>query len=422
MKLSPDNPLHRPGYRFFMLFQAVTSMGGGFHFVASHWILYKETGSPVSTAWLVISHMLPIFFVNPVCGVLVDRYNRRRLLVAGTGYCFLLDIGLLALMSAGQFEHWHLFVYSPLMSIGNALYWTALPAYLREKLEKKELLHANGLNTALMQGGYLLGAGLAGIFYNQLGPIGSFSVDALGFGVGMLGWIYIRHWFKDTPRIHPPGHKGHDFFREFGEGIGYVRSNLGLFALALFGLVPRFAANSVNVLLAGFCKDSLKVGPKGFGILDMAYGFGAMLCGLAIPGILAKYGKPAWVPTFAMLVAAGAIFLESSANSLFIAIVFMAFFGMSCHIVGIMTWTTLQAECEERIIGRMTSLVNVANFLVNPLLIWSLGQFAAREAGLLVHEDPIRDGFVAVALFYLALAALSIAGVYPFLRKLGRSH
>lgn len=405
-----------------MLFQAVTSMGGGFHFVASHWILYKETGSPASMAWLVLSYMLPVFFINPICGVLVDRYKRRKLLVVGTGYSCLLDIGLLALMVSGNFEPWHLFVYSPLMSIGNALYWTALPAFLRENLEKKELLHANGLNTALMQGGYLLGAGLAGIFYNVLGPVGSFSVDALGFGVGMLGWIAIQHWFKDSERVHPPGHQGHNFIREFSEGMRYARANLQLFFMALFGLVPRFAANSVNVLLAGFCKESLETGPKGFGILEMAYGFGAMICGLAIPGVLLKYGKKAWVPTASLLVAAGAIYQLAGAGTLGLAIVYMAFFGMFCHIVGIITWTTLQAECEERIIGRMTSLVNIANFMVNPLLIWCLGQYASLEAGLLVHEDPLRDGFVAVGLFYLVLSALSVAGVYPLLRKLGRNH
>jgi hypothetical protein len=57
MKLSPNNPLRRPGYRFFMLFHVATSIGGGFHFVASHWVLYDDTKSPASTAWLVLSYL-----------------------------------------------------------------------------------------------------------------------------------------------------------------------------------------------------------------------------------------------------------------------------------------------------------------------------------------------------------------------------
>ena len=170
-------------------------MGGGFHFVASHWILYERTESAQSMAWLVISYMLPLLIVNPICGVLVDRYNRRRLLSIAVGYQMFLDLGLIGLMASGQFHPSHLFIYAPLMSVGGALYGTALPAFLREKLDRSQLLHANSLNTALMQGGYLLGAGLAGLCYPVLGAIGSFSVDAFSFAVGLIGWVIIKRWF-----------------------------------------------------------------------------------------------------------------------------------------------------------------------------------------------------------------------------------
>ena len=106
-----------------MLFQAATSMGGGFHFVASHWILYKETESPVSTAWLVISYMLPLLFINPICGVLADRYNRRKLLAISVAYALVLDLVLIGLMAAGHFRYSHLFAYAALMSVGNSLFW-----------------------------------------------------------------------------------------------------------------------------------------------------------------------------------------------------------------------------------------------------------------------------------------------------------
>ena len=93
-------------------------MGGGFHFVASHWILYERTESAQSMAWLVISYMLPLLIVNPICGVLVDRYNRRRLLSIAVGYQMFLDLGLIGLMASGQFHPSHLFIYAPLMSVG----------------------------------------------------------------------------------------------------------------------------------------------------------------------------------------------------------------------------------------------------------------------------------------------------------------
>ncbi|MBT7854441.1 MAG: MFS transporter [Opitutae bacterium] len=417
MKLSPDNPLRRAGYRFFMLFQTVTSMGGGFHFVASHWILYEETQSPVSTAWLVICYMLPLLFINPICGVLADRYNRRKLLAISVAYVLLLDLVLIGMMVAGVFRPSHLYVYAALVAVGNSLYWTTLPAYLREHLKKEELLHANSLNTALVQGGYLLGAGLAGVWYTVLGPIGLFAVDASGFAIGFVGWLCIGRWFKDRP-VNPDGSgKRPSFFREFVEGVNYARANLALFIVALFCLVPRFTAHFSNVLLAGFCMDSLQAGPKGFGLLDMSYGIGAMVCGLTLPMFFARFGLRAMLPTLAIVAAALSCCMLGGSGSLLPAMGWMAVFALFSHLVGIVASTTLQKDCDERVMGRLVSLVNVAQFLVTPAMVWCLGAYANLESGWLMHKDPIRDGFVMMAVFYFALAVLSLWAMYPFLKK-----
>ena len=416
MKLSPDNPFRRPGYRFFLLFQVITSMGGGFHFVASHWILYKDQESPASTAMLVLSYMVPMLIVMPICGVFTDRYNRRKLLMLATVYQLLLDIGLIALMVSGVFQATHLYVYAPLMSIGNALFWTTLPAFLREQLRKEELLHANSLNTSMLQGGYLVGAGMAGVLYPILGPIGSFAVDGISFGIGFLGWAYIGRWFKDKHRARFP-HEKHSFLKEFLEGITYARTNASLFILALFCLVPRFAATFVNVLLAGFCSDSLNEGPESFGVLDMAYGVGAMFCGMALPGFLAKFGSRAFYPTVAIFLTGVAIFFLAGSPNVPMSVVFLGLFGFFAHVAGIITSTTLQKECEESIIGRITSLVSLVNILLAPTLVWALGQYADKAHGTLVFSDPIRDGFIAVAIFYAIVSFLSLLGVYPYLKK-----
>ena len=67
--------------------------------------------------------------------------------------------------------------------------------------------------------------------------------------------------------------------------------------------------------------------------------------------------------------------------------------------------------------GRLVSLVNVVQYLLAPLLVWGLGLYAELPRGRLVHEDSLRDGFVAVALFFLLLAGASLLGTYPFLKK-----
>jgi hypothetical protein len=59
----------------------------------------------------------------------------------------------------------------------------------------------------------------------------------------------------------------------------------------------------------------------------------------------------------------------------------------------------------------------VVQYLLAPVLVWGLGVYAELPSGLLLHEDSLRDGFVAIAIFYLLLAGVSLFGTYPFLKR-----
>ena len=92
-------------------------------------------------------------------------------------------------------------------------------------------------------------------------------------------------------------------------------------------------------------------------------------------------------------------------------------FALFGQLVGILASATLQRECDEEVVGRLVSLVNVVQYLLAPILVWGLGVYAGLPRGRLLHEDTLRDGFVAIAIFFLLLTAASIFGAYPFLKK-----
>ena len=162
-QLAPDNPLRKAGYRYFLLFSACGAMGGGFHFVAGYWIIFEHTSSPSSVALLILAFWMPSLLVLPVGGVIVDRCNRRRTLAALYIYLTTLNMLLVLLIALEVFRPGHLYWYGMASSVAHALIWTALTAWLQEAFSRDELLHANSLNVALFQGGYLLGAGSAGL-------------------------------------------------------------------------------------------------------------------------------------------------------------------------------------------------------------------------------------------------------------------
>ena len=405
-RLSPSNPLRRPGYRYFLAFAVCSAMGGGFHFVAGYWVLYEHTSSPTSVAWLILAFWVPSLLVLPVGGVLVDRWNRRQILAALYGYLTVLNVGLVTLMATDVFRPGHLYAYGVLSSFAHALIWTTLTGYLQQVLSKEELLHANSLNVALFQGGYLLGAGLAGVFYAELGAVGCFSVDAAACLLATVGWLTIHRWFADRETPSEPVRHG-SVLTEFFDGLRYIRTDLPLFIFALFMLVPRLAAQVVNVLHVGFSADVLRAGARGFGLMDMAYGVGAMACGFFFPVFVERLGLSPWLPWFSLLVAAGCLYAISFAGDLAAAMVALAVLGGATNIVGVLARTLLQREAAGALIGRVTSTVQIFQYLLIPPIIWTVGKYASRPDGQLVHSDPLRDAFVLAAIMF---CVVSIAG------------
>jgi predicted MFS family arabinose efflux permease len=415
-RLSPSNPLHQPGYRYFLVFAVCSAMGGGFHFVAGYWLLYNDTHSPTSVAWLILAFWMPSLLVLPLGGVLVDRWNRRRLLAVLYGYLALVNAGLIALLATGVFQPNHLYVYGVLSSFAQALIWTTLTAYLQHVLKSEELLHANSLNVALFQGGYLLGAGAAGVLYNVLGATGCFAVDLAGCLVAMVGWLTIHRWFSDRDAgVERVAHRG--VWADFVDGLRYVRADLPLFAFALFMLVPRLAAQVVNVLHVGFSADVLRTGAEGFGLMDMAYGLGAMASGLLFPVLAERRGMSPHLPWITLTIAAGCLFAISYANDLAGAMVALAVLGGASNIVGVLARTLLQREAAGQLIGRFTSTVQIFQYLLIPPLVWAIGNYASRSKGLALHSDPLRDAFVLGALVFAMVAALGHLAMAPLIRE-----
>ncbi|MCA9122793.1 MAG: MFS transporter [Planctomycetaceae bacterium] len=414
--LAPSNPLRRAGYRYLMSFSLLVAMGGGFHFIGSYWILYTDTSSPSSVAWLILAYWVPSLFVMPFAGVLVDRWNRRLILAATCAYLATLSSAVAVIMVTGHFQVEYLYLYGALSSLAHGVYWNALLAYLKDSLTTEELLHANSLNTALFQGGYLLGAGLAGILFYWIDALGCFAIDAASLSIGVLGWLTITRWFADKTHFRDASTKS-SFLIDYWEGLQHVRSDWPLFLFALFAIVPRISAQMLNVLVVGFSKDVLSAGSAGFGVLDMAYGFGAMGCGFGLPLFLRRFKLRATLPTVALVGAAISCLAVSFTENLATAAVVLACFGACAHTVGILANTALQREASPEVIGRITSTIQVCQYLMIPPIIWWLGEYASMEQGRLIHQVVLRDSFVAGSVLLLCIAGISLVTAYPFLRR-----
>jgi len=391
-------------------------MGGGFHFIASYWILFNESESTESVAWLSIAFWAPAVFFMPFSGVVVDRWNRRKLLIISLVNPAIANLVLIGIMLSEVFQPMHLYFYGPVTSLTHALFWNALVAYLQEHLSKEELLHANGINTALFQGGYLAGAGLAGIAFPYIGAVGAFSVDTCGLVVAIAGWMMIRRWFPDRDLL-PTKSEHHSFMSDFREGLVAVRQDMPLFGFVLLSLVPRFSAQGLNILQVGFSKVVLKTGSMGFGLLDMAYGVGAMCCGLLFPHFARKLKRDALLAPLALFCLSLSFLGISYTTTLAQTMAAQCITGIAATVVGILANTTLQREADNKVIGRVGSVVQLVQYSTMPLFLWGLGRFAGKEQGTLLHSEPLRDGFVLTSLVALVGAGIGVLVTLVFVRS-----
>ena len=419
MNNQPPNLFANAGYRYFLGFNSISSIGGGFHFIASYWLLYSRTESSSAVAWLIIAFWLPSVLVMPFGGVLLDRWNRRRFLVGLSVYFALLDGVLAAIMMFGHFVPNYLYVYAGLTSFAWPMVFMANQAYLKGHLSRDELLQSNSYNTAMFQGGYLAGAGIAGWLYPQIGAAGCFVINGLSMLVATVGWLTITRWFPDAPQSASGSADRASFLDDYRVGLRYIRNDVPLFLFALFAIVPRLASQVLNVVVIAFAMDVLRCGAFGFGLLDMSYGVGAMLCAFAFPALTNRWGLSPLLPTTLLVITAGVMITVSFTESIGAAMFAIGIFGAGVNLVGVISNTVLQRDVPLDVIGRITSVVQFCQLATIPPAVWLIGQYADREAGAVLHVDIIRDSFVVSGVVFLAIGIVSMFVTRPFIARRG---
>jgi MFS family permease len=170
MHLPPS--LRALGHRNFRLFffgQSVSLIGSWMQQTAVLWVVHLLTDSPSAQAdsafaqgVVAFAGQIPAFFIAPVAGVLVDRWNRQRLVVVTQFLAMLQAFALAGLALAGAVQLWHLIVLSVFIGVVNAFDMTGRQAFLREMIDNPDdLANAIALNSSMFNGARLVGPALA---------------------------------------------------------------------------------------------------------------------------------------------------------------------------------------------------------------------------------------------------------------------
>lgn len=280
MRLRPYLTLLRGNPAFTRLFSAqlISFAGDWFATVALLGLALGLTGSPAIASLLLVVQTGAFALASPIAGVLADRYDRRRLMVAAD--LARVPVALAFLLARDPDTLWIAFVAAALLSLGAAVFEPTSSASLPNLVEERELPEANVLIGAAWGTMLAVGAALGGLVAATLGRDVAFAVNAASFAASALLIVGIRRSFRSAPGHQASGDLTHRGLGSVVESIRVVlrfaRGNRTLAALLLskttFGV-----GTGVIVLLAVFGRDVFHAGDAGIGILFAARGLGALL-------------------------------------------------------------------------------------------------------------------------------------------------
>ena len=341
-------------FRLLYIGQTISQLGDWFNAVAVYALLLDLTGSATAVAWMMIVQFLPVAIFGPLAGVIVDRVNRRRLMIATDLVRGALILTLLLIRRPDQV--WIAYVVMAVAVGAQAFFEPARTATIPNVTAPEDLLAANALSSATWSAMLALGASIGGLVTALAGRNVAFAVNALSFfaSAAFIGWTR----YDATPPAAPKA-KGFLALSGIGdlvEGVRYVRQRSHVAALMLvkagWGL-----AGGVLLLLTIFGQRVFPLAggsAAGIGVLYAARGVGAGLGPIALRWIIGQQPKRlrrTIGPAYFMV---GVFYVALAwAPSLWVAALCVLFAHFGGSILWVFSTVLLQMEVPDRFRGRV---------------------------------------------------------------------
>ena len=404
--------LRHPNYRLFFIGQGVSLIGTWLTRVALGWWVYRLTGSELILGTVSFASQLPTFLLAPIGGVVVDRYDRHRILVVTQVLAMLQSVllTLLALSSHASVES--ILALAVFQGLINAFDTPARQSFLVELVESREDLPiAIALNSSMVNGARLIGPSIAGLLIALFGEAGCFGIDALSYlaVIGSLLMMRVKHRER--------GASSRRVVADLGAGLAYVARSDALRSVLLLVALVSLTGAPYTMLMPVLATRTLGGGAYTLGFLTASAGAGAVAGALwlaARPSVLGL-GR---VITAATLSFGAALMAMSLSHTLWISLPVLVVAGGGMMVALASSNTVLQTIVDEDKRGRVMSLYTMAFFGMVPFGSLLAGWLATHVGALTTLFAGGVLTTLGGVLFWRKLPALR-ASVRPIYMRLG---
>ena len=357
-------------YRRFLLGSMIATVGGFMQQTAQGWLVLELTNSPALLGLAGAVAGLPTLFLAVVAGVLADRLDRRKLLVATNAASALFALLLAILTSLGLVAYWHVLVLAFLAGLAMTIQMPASQAIVSTIVDRTSIGNAVALNSAQYNLTRILAPALAGLFIAA-------GVLELGFWVNAAALALVAVLIAGLPIPSPrtADRVQAAMWRDLQDGVRFVGANRRLAIVVLLPAVPALFVLNYLTFIPVYARDILETGAAGLGLLTGAIGVGALVGALSVATLRPAGGSGRLMLGGLAIVGAG-LSVFALSRSLPVSMIALAIQGAFQVAYYSTTNTLIQVLVPARLRGRVLSLYVLTSIGLIPVANLSGGALA----------------------------------------------
>jgi len=381
-------------YRNTWIGQVVSEIGDHFNNIAVFGLVLAHTGSGMVVAGVMLSRAIPGMFAGPLAGVVLDRLDRKQVMIASDLIRAFVAAGFI--FTVNRPDTWPVYLFSALLMVASPFFSAGRAAILPTIATREELHTANSLTQTTQWTTLTIGAFLGGASVTQFGYGWAFAANSLSFLVSAFCISRLRATSGRGFRAARPALTEAEVVRpwhEYIEGLRYMRGHALIFGIALVAVGWATGGGAAQILFSIFGELVFHRGPAGIGTIWGCAGVG-LLCGGGIAYRLGRnisFANYKRAISICYLVHGGTYIVFSQMRSFGWALVFIAASRAAVAVSSLLNMSQLLRHVDDGYRGRVFSTIESMQ--------WSVMMISMSLAGIASQRwDPRIIGSIAGAL------------------------
>ncbi len=400
--------------RFVFAANMISMFGSGMNSAAVAWYILQATHNEMALGMLIILQTVPAMLLLPFSGVVIDREDRRRLVMwldALRGLV-ILTVAILALQHRAQI--WQLYLMNTLVAAGFWMFWPTITALIQEITPAGQFVESNTFLLAGVQGGWLMAGAVVGFMYNHIGLGGVLLIDVSTYVVSFLCYFAVRKGRHVV--LHPEEFRAdlvaaenqlQRFSRDMREALRFLRDQRAVVLLGMSWALFLGAMMTGGIVSPSLSDRVFHAGAKGYGWLSAGWGSGAFISALYVAPAIAYLGGRRAI-AFSMALLSVSMAFAPISRFLFAAIFTYFVMGSARGVGGVAMNTSLMEMVPKHLMGRVQTAFNFTGTSLQ--LVLALG------VGAVAHKVSLVAAFALIACMYglsFVAASLPVRTVAP---------